>query len=52
MSLDEVKRRYASLIEFTDKILLQIENSKDEHICNLDFTKIYEIKNYEHVYCE
>lgn len=52
MSFDEVKRRYASLIDFNDKIKSQIENSKNEHICNLDFTKIYEIKNYEHIYCE
>ena len=52
VSLDEVQKRYWSLIDFTEKVKKQIQNSKNEQICNLDFTKIYEIKNYEDIYCK
>jgi len=51
LSLNEVIRRYWSLIDFNDKNKLQIQDSVNDVICNYDFTKIYEIKNYEDIYC-
>ena len=50
MSLSECKKRYWTLIKFTKKIEEQIIWTKENVLCTYDFTKIYEVKSYEHIY--
>lgn len=50
LSLSECKKRYESLIKFNKTKEEQIVASKNNVLCNFDFTKIYEIKSYEHLY--
>lgn len=51
LSLSEIEKRYSSLgIEFTEQKKDEIIENKNDVISTLDFTKIYEIKNYEHLY--
>ena len=51
LSLSEIEKRYWSLgIEFTKARKDEIIENRNDVISTLDFTKIYEIKNYEHLY--
>ena len=50
LSLNEVKKRYWSLIEFTDTIEAKIKSTEWQYISPYDFTKIYDIKNYSSCY--
>ena len=50
MSLSECKKRYWTLIKFTKSIEDKIIASKENVLCTYDFTKIYEVKSYEHLY--
>jgi len=50
LSLREVEKRYSNLIKFTDTVTQKIKDSVWNEVSKLDFTKIYDIKNYESCY--
>lgn len=50
LSLSEIKKRYSSLIEFTKDIEEKIKVTMWNEVSKYDFTKIYDIKNYENYY--
>lgn len=50
LSLQEIKRRYWTLIDFTDEKESRIKSTVWGELCSYDFTKIYDIKNYSACY--
>lgn len=47
LSLSEIKRRYDQLITFTPEIEQRIKDTVWNELSKFDFTKIYDIKNYD-----
>lgn len=49
MSTENIKRRYKSFHEFTDDDIEKINDTIGDALSPHDFTKIYNVKNYEHL---